>query len=420
MDLAAGALQAVAKLGLFILREMNWLGADRVRGYLRLLALLNVAMVIWMLASSHGGVDANGFLLGSDFISFWTTGQMLAGHGDPYDAAAHIAAQRAYFASATGYTAFFYPPSFLPLCWPLGWLRYFPALAGWLVVTGAMYVAAVRVWWRDVPTRLPLWLPLVAFPAMPIVVTHGQTSWLQAALLGTGVLMVRRQPMLAGLCLGLATVKPQFGLLVPLALLASREWKVFVLAGATALALAGLSALAFGPELWAEWLAASARAQAAMADGAVGFGKMMSPFAALRLLGVPIVAAYVVQGLVTAVVAALIVLFGWTRGWRPGLAALVLAGAPLATPFVLDYDMVLLAFPMLWLVGEGLRKQFLPYERLVLVLTFAAPAFARPLALNLSVPIMPLVLLAFFAIVWRRATLRPQRHCEDEPQPEGA
>lgn len=420
MDFAAGALQAVAKLGLLILREMNWLGADRVRGYLRLLALLNVAMVIWLLATAHGGVDANGFLLGSDFISFWTTGRMLVAHGDPYDAAAHIAAQRAYFASSGGYTAFFYPPSFLPFCWPLGWLWYFPALTAWLAATGALYVAAVRVWWRDVPTRFPLWLPLIAFPAMPIVVTHGQTSWLLAALLGTGVLMVRRQPLLAGLCLGLATVKPQFGLLVPLALLASREWKVTFVAGATALMLAGVSALAFGPELWAEWLTASARAQAAMADGAVGFGKMMSPFAALRLLGVPVVAAYIVQGLVAAVLTALVVLFGWTKGWRPGLAALVLAGAPLVTPFVLDYDMVLLAFPMLWLVGEGLRKGFLPYEKLVLLLTFAAPAFARPLALNLSVPIMPLVLLAFFAIVWRRATLRPHGHCEEEPQPEGA
>lgn len=116
MDFAAGALQAVAKLGLLILREMNWLGAGRVRGYLRLLALLNAAMVIWLLATSHGGVDANGFLLGSDFISFWTTGRMLISGADPYDAAAHIAAQRTFFASASGYTAFFYPPSFLALC----------------------------------------------------------------------------------------------------------------------------------------------------------------------------------------------------------------------------------------------------------------------------------------------------------------
>ena len=282
----------------------------------------------------------------------------------------------------------------------------------------------MRVWWRELPVLarlgMPLWLPLLAYPAMVIVVTHGQTSWLLAALLGTGLLLVRRQPVLAGLCLGLATVKPQFGVLVPLALIASREWKVVLVAASTALLLAGLSAWAFGPQLWVEWLDASARAQIAMADGAVGFGKMTSVFAALRLLGTASVAAYAVQALVAAMVAALVVTHGWRKGWRPGLAALVLAGAPLATPFVLDYDMVLLAFPMLWLTGEGLRGGFLPYEKLVLLLAFVATAFARPLALNLSVPIMPLVLLAFFAIVWRRATLRPAAHCEDQPQPEGA
>ncbi|TCM22044.1 uncharacterized protein DUF2029 [Novosphingobium sp. PhB165] len=393
---------------------MDWLGADRVRGYLRLLAGLNLAMLAWLLVTAHGGVDANGFLLGSDFISFWTTGRMLIAHGDPYDAAAHIAAQRAWFAPPGGYTAFFYPPSFLPLCWPLGWLGYFPALAAWLLATGTFYAAAVRVWWRNAEIGLPRWLLLAAFPAMPIVVTHGQTSWLVAALLGTGVLMVRRQPLLAGLCLGLATIKPQFGLLVPLALIASREWKVIGLAAVTALALAGLSALAFGPETWLHWLAASGRAQAAMAEGAVGFGKMVSPFAALRLLGAPVWAAYGVQGLVTLAVAALVVVAAWTKGWRPALASLVLAGAPLATPFVLDYDMVLLAFPMLWLAGEGRRTGFAPYEKLVLLLAFVAPAFARPLALNLSVPIMPLVLAAFFAIVWRRASFRPKPHGDEE------
>ncbi|WP_395333321.1 glycosyltransferase family 87 protein [Novosphingobium sp. BL-8H] len=411
-------------MGADFLREMNWLGVARVRGYLRLLALLNAAMLVWLLVGSHGGVDANGFLLGSDFISFWTTGRMLIAHGDPYDAAAHIAAQRGWFASPTGYTAFFYPPSFLPFCWPLGWLGYFPALAAWLLATGVLYCAAVRVWWHGLDARLSVWLPLAAFPAMPIVVTHGQTSWLVAALLGTGVVMIRRQPLLAGLCLGLATVKPQFGLLVPLALLASREWRVFLFAGLAALALAVLSALAFGPELWVHWLGASTRAQVAMADGAVGFGKMVSPFAALRLLGVSTVGAYAAQGAITAVVAALVVVAGWGRRWGTGLAALVLAGAPLATPFVLDYDMVLLAFPMVWLVGEGLRGGFAPYEKLALLLAFAAPAFARPLAMNLSVPIMPLVLLAFFAVIWRRATsaahVHAHAHCGEEPEPEGA
>jgi hypothetical protein len=66
--------------------------------------------------------------------------------------------------------------------------------------------------------------------------------------------------------------------------------------------------------------------------------------------------------------------------------------------------MVLLAFPLLWLVGEGLRRGFAGWEKLAILLAFAAPAFARPLAMNLALPVMPLVLGLLFAVLWRRVS----------------
>ncbi|MCJ1959843.1 glycosyltransferase family 87 protein [Novosphingobium mangrovi (ex Hu et al. 2023)] len=399
-------------MGIAFLRDMNWLGANRVRSYLRILALGNIAMIAIVVATSHGGLDANGFLLGTDFISFWTTGQMLHAGGNPYDAAAHISAQRVLYASPGHFTAFFYPPSFLPFCWPLGGLGYFPALGIWLGATGSLFIVALREWRFEAGKAVPFWLALVAYPAMAIVLTHGQTSWLVAALLGTGLLQVRKRPVLAGICLGLATVKPQFGVLVPIALLASREWKVVVVASVTAIALAAFSAVIFGAQVWSDWFAATARAQAAMHDGAVGFGKMVSLFAGLRLLGVSGALASSAQGALSVGVAALVLRTAWNRRWDRGLAALVLAGAPLVTPFVLDYDMVLLAFPILWLAGEGLHHGFWRWEKLTLFTVFAATAFARPLALHVSIPIMPLVLAGFFAAIWSRATERGRVHCE--------
>ena len=97
-------------MGLGFLRDADWLGADRVRGYLWLFAAINLATLLFLVVTSHDGVDRNGFLLGSDFISFWTAGRMLHSGGHVYDVAAHIEAQRRYFAPANGYTAFFYPP----------------------------------------------------------------------------------------------------------------------------------------------------------------------------------------------------------------------------------------------------------------------------------------------------------------------
>lgn len=390
-------------MGADFLRKMEWLGAARTVGYLRLLALLNCAMLAWLVATSHGGVDANGFLLGSDFISFWTVGGMLGSGTNVYDGAAHIAAQRQFFAASDGYTAFFYPPSFLPFCWPLGLLGYFPALAAWLVATGALYFASVRKWMGEYLPGTRVWLVCLAFPAMPIVITHGQTAFLLAGLLGLGLWLVPRRPLLAGALLGLATIKPQFGPLVPLALMLTREWKVVGAAAITALTLAGFAAFAFGPQVWPDWLAASMRAQDAMAQGAVGYAKMVSPFAALKLLGVSTGSAYAAQGLVALVVAALVGLVAArATKWSPAVAALTLAGAPLLTPFVLDYDMVLLAVPLAWLAGEGLRTGFRDWEKLALLLAFVAPAFARPLAMNLGVPVMPLVLGLLFAVIWRR------------------
>jgi alpha-1,2-mannosyltransferase len=388
-------------MGIGFLREAHWL-KGRMRGYLVLFALLNVATLVFLLATSRGGVDRNGFLPGSDFLSFWTSGRMLLAGGSVYDQAAHIAAQGAYFVQKDGaFTAFFYPPSFLPVCLPLGLMGYFPALAAWLLATGALYAAAVTGWLRDhAPSAPSRWLLLAAFPPVLITITHGQTSFLVAGLLGLATLLVARAPVLSGVLFGLATIKPQFGLLVPLALLLTGEWRVIAAAATSAIALAAASTAMFGLDQWSEWAALSTGVQAAMDQGAVGFAKMMSTFAAARLLGAPVATAYALQAMVSLGVAAALALAAWRTGWNPALGAAMLAGAPLATPFVLDYDMVILAFPLIWLAA---REEHLPWERITVALAFAAPAFARPLAMNAGIPIMPLVLLALFALVTRRA-----------------
>ena len=389
-------------MGWDAIRKAEWLEPGRVRGYLLLLALVNAGAVVYLLATQRGGVDANGFLIGTDFISFWTSGRMLVAGTNVYDTAAHVAVQREFYAMPGEYTAFFYPPGFLPFVWPLGLLPYFPALAAWLAVTGAAFLAAVRAWFRELGLKGPAVVLIAAFPPVFVTLTHGQTSFLVAALLGGGLLLVGRRPWLAGILIGLATIKPQFGLLVPLALLASGQWRTIAGAGAAALALAALAAAAFGPQVWADWLAITRTASTATADGNIGFAKMVSVFAGLSLVGVPAAAAIAVQVATSLALAAAVVVAGWRRAFTPGLAALVLAGAPLATPFVLDYDMVLTAFPLAFLFARAREGGFADGERITIAAVFAGAAFARPLAINAGVPIMPLLLAALFVAVFRR------------------
>jgi hypothetical protein len=389
-------------MGPDVIRKAEWLEPGRVRGYLLLLALVQVGVLVFQLITAKNGVDANGFLIGTDFISFWTSGRMLLAGANVYDTAAHVAVQREFHAIPGEYTAFFYPPNFLPFIWPLGLLPYFPALGLWLAATGAAFLTAVRAWFRELGLKGPAVVLIAAFPPVFVTLTHGQTSFLVAALLGGGLLLVERRPWLAGVLIGLATIKPQFGLLVPLALLASGQWRTIAGAGATALVVAVFSALAFGPQVWTDWLAITRTAGAATADGNIGFAKMVSVFAGLSLVGVPAAAAMAVQGAVSLALAAAVVMASWRRAFTPGVAALVLAGAPLATPFVLDYDMVLTAFPLAFLFARARGEGFADWERISIAATFAGAAFARPLAINAGVPIMPLLLGALFVLVWRR------------------
>ncbi len=389
-------------MGVDFLRRADWLGAERARVYLMLLAGVNILMLAVIVFTAKDGVDRNGFLIGTDFISFWTSGRMLIAGSNVYDIAAHVAAQRAFYTLPGEYTAFFYPPTFLPFVWPLGLLPYFPALAAWLAVTGAGWLAALRGWFRALGMAGPGWLLVLAFPPVIVTLTHGQTAFLVAALLGGGLLMVEKRPWLAGVLIGLATMKPQFGLLVPVALLVSGQWRTIAGAGASALALAGLAALAFGPQVWSDWLAVTSAAGSATQSGNIGFAKMVSLFAGLSLIGVPSGAAFAAQIAMSLAVAGAVAVAGWRRAFTPGLGALVLAGAPLATPFVLDYDMVLTAVPLAYLYARAQATGFADWERITIAAAFAAAAFARPLAIGLGVPIMPLVLSALFVLVWRR------------------
>ena len=60
-------------------------------------------------------------------------------------------------------------------------------------------------------------------PAVLWNVSAGQNGFLTAALIGGMLSLMQKQPLLAGVCLGLLSYKPQFGLLFPIALIAARS-----------------------------------------------------------------------------------------------------------------------------------------------------------------------------------------------------
>src|SRR5205085_427699 len=151
----------------------------------------------------------------------------------------------------------------------------------------------------------------------------GHNGFITAALLGGALLLLDRRPLLAGALLGCLAYKPQFGLLMPLVLAATGRWRVIGAAAATVLAIAALTWALFGADVFVAFWHSLPMTQRVILEGAPGFHKIQSIYAALRQLGVPAALANAVQMTATLGVAAALVVL-----WRSAAAfALVLQRA---------------------------------------------------------------------------------------------
>src|SRR5205823_2454071 len=124
---------------------------------------------------------------------------------------------------------------------PYGW-----GLAIWLVASLAAYLAAIRA---ILPGSQTLLLA-AAFPGVFVNIGHGQNGFLTAALLGGALHLIDRRPWLSGALIGLLAYKPQFGVLIPIALLAGGRWRSFGAATATVAALVAVSLATLGSGVW--------------------------------------------------------------------------------------------------------------------------------------------------------------------------
>jgi alpha-1,2-mannosyltransferase len=352
-----------------------------------------------------------------DFVSFWTAGLLALQHhaADAYREVPHYFAQLALDKDPSrAYLAFFYPPYFLLLCAVFASLPYLPALCLWLAGTCACYAAALRAMVpRDLPEREPIWLLLLGYPAVMLNIGFGQNGFLSAALFGAAAALLDRWPTLAGVCLGCLSYKPQLGIVVPLALVVAKRWRCFAAAAVTVLALAAVATLVFGSDIWPAFLADSTEAKRNWMEGynPPYLRYWITVFGAVRLHGGSLPLAYALQATVSVSAVLLLVVSLRRRpsGVRSGRAeiAAIAACVPFCSPFLLEYDLVILAVPMVWLLSEGMQNGFRRGEGAALVAAYLTPvAFKIMLfddALKLSVIATSALL---FAMVLRRLTAK--------------
>ncbi len=398
-----------------MLRSGAWLTRERTRLAAAALLVASVAGLLYLAVTANGLIDLQGRPLGTDFSNVYAAGTYVL-DGDPeapFDPVRQHAREQRIFGEATPFYGWHYPPFFLFVAAALALMPYGVALAVWQAVTLCLYLLTIRAILSPSPRAAGrgddwLWLLVaLAFPAVLINIGHGQNGFLTAALLGTALVQLDRRPLLAGMLFGLLAYKPQFGLMIPLALAASGRWRSFTAAAAAVALLALATTVAFGPHVWQAFLDSTHFTRPVVLEqGNTGWYKIQSIFAWARMWGGSIPLAYAFQGVVTvALGGALIWLWRGSARYPLKAAALCLA-AILATPYSFDYDMMAVAPAIAFVAADGLARGFGPWERTALAALWLAPLVARSVAHITLIPIGVLAMLAVFILLLRRSTIQ--------------
>jgi hypothetical protein len=320
-------------------------------------------------------VGSTGLPIYTDFAVWWAAGaQALSGNPAAlYDPEEFAKIQSALFGPGQAFYPNWpsYPPTFFLVLAPLALLPYRCAFITWDVVTLLGCVATVYLIVRD---RAAIALTLAApFSAWNFLAA--QNGFLTASLLGASLLFLERRPVLAGVFLGCLTYKPQYGILFPVALVASCQWRTIASTVVTAALLVAASIVLFGADVWAAFPRGFA-VQSELSLGAdpdSNWGYLQTAYGLVRSLHGPAQLAWLIQGLVTLGGAVTV----WII-WRSQLcyelkAATLASAALLATPYAFAYDMAAIVVPAALLASDQLRRGLLGAEKTAWIVLFGAP-----------------------------------------------
>lgn len=351
-----------------------------------------------------------------DFEVFWTAADLLRHHA--ISTIFHPGAFQAWldrrFTFSRGVRLWSYPPSTLLLVSPLGWLQPFAAWCVWTIIGAAALLSALRLSTPKTSFRAAVLLA-ATMPVFWDNILVGQNAAFTGALTIVGFSLIDKKPVSSGISFGLLTIKPQLGLLVPLAIFASGRWRAFAAAALTTVLLAVLSAVLF-PHAWPMFFAHVVPAMNYRLTRhyvpTPSQGYMSSAFIAARGLHLPKGVSWSIQIVVSALAAGAMVAL-WRRRLVSSLARQrrIVASAALclaATPFALDYDAVgatTLLAGLLMTQGDLLTRE--RFE--IALLAIAQPGWSLILALVLHTPVFPWATWLLFGCM---EALRPARDAD--------
>jgi alpha-1,2-mannosyltransferase len=316
--------------------------------------------------------------------------------------AAYDGTLNAQQAQSIGFAPWMYPPVFIIALYPLALLPYLLSLAAWLLVTAIPYLAAIASAVRD----RSAWLIAFASPPAFYNIMYGQTGFLSGGLIGLGLSQLYARPVLAGICIGLASFKPHFGILLPLALVVGGHWKPFGIATITVVGMIVVSIFAFGMDPWYGLIGTAELLNQGFQVGAYDWAAMVSVLGMGRLAGIDLGIAWKLQAL-TAVAAAAAVIWAWRQQRAEpaylGLQiAVVCTATLLAVPLAYCYDLVLLVPAIAWIWADMRQRGASMRQLALLGLTTVAILPLKMIAGTIHFQYGPLLSLVYLLIAMAR------------------
>lgn len=379
----------------------HWLNRERLTVYPRIILLMFIVITIGIIWRSNL-VTPDGKPIITDFGIFYSASQIaLTGHAaESYDESNLLAKEKVIEGDAEGYY-WFYPPTFYLVILPLGLLPFFLSYFLFMLTTFGCYVMVLRriIWNGDA-----MWC-LAAFSGVWMEVRCGQNGFLTAALAGAALLNLERRPILAGIFIGMLSIKPHLALMFPIALIAIGAWRTFCTAAAVSLIFMTASVAILGFDTFTGYLQnlTIARDLIEYQAGPGYWDGMPTMFAFFRLLGVSVMTAYVAHYLVALGAIAAV----W-KVWRlcpslPLRGSVLTTATFLVSPYFGLQDLIWLALPIAWITKLGLQDGWLRGEREILVMAWFLPLLLYLIAKYTYIQIGPWVLLALLWVILRRA-----------------
>ena len=388
----------------------SWLTAKRIRIHgLLLAACLWTIYAVDM--STPGLIDRNGLVKGTDFLHFYTLGNLaLRGRGDLlYDmrAQAELTHQFVSRAPDSVYVALYGPQMSLFFA-PFARLSYGWALTAWLALNLLIYAFCCYAVWKKCPSlhayRWTIVILAAAFPGLFHLFAWGQTSGLALLCFTLAFLALEDdRPLLAGLAIGSLIFKPQLGLAAAVVFVFARQWKIVASAVMAAALQLSVAWLHYGSEIMRNYWHTLTHVEEVLplleprlyqTHSLRSFWSLLLPWSRVAL------------GLYA--VSTLAVLLFAIRVWKSGsplslrYSAMLLATV-LISPHLTVYDLIILAPAFLllgdWALSHGDDESAPLLQQL---LYFCYPLFLiGPLARMTHVQLSVVAMTALLGICWR-------------------